>query len=127
MLSLKVFTGETRNERMQYAQDWRIRPDWSGVHCNTSPLRPVWLTYTICTGPKHRLSLLLARSAAAPAPDRRLQGPGLSPGTDCPTPGGKPLPGATARDVPAQTGANPTDDRHGAGASCARCCPASSD
>src|SRR5258708_37867667 len=66
MLSLKE---NRRNERTYDTQDWRIRTGWSGVHCHASLLRSVWLTQTECTGPGHRLSLLLARPATAPESD----------------------------------------------------------
>src|SRR5258708_37718171 len=115
------------NERTCSAQDWRIRQGWSGVYCNAALLRSVWLAQTECTGRGHRLSLLLTRSACAPESDLSPQGTGLSPGTDCPAPGGEPLPGATARDVQTQAGANSTHDRHRAGAPHAPCRPASPD
>src|SRR5712691_10422492 len=124
MLSLKE---DTRKERTFYAQDWRIRPGGSDIHCNASPLRSVWLAQTQCTRPRHWLSLLRVRSACAPESDLSPQGAGLSLGTDCSPPGGGPLSGATARDVHPQTGTNATHDRHRAGALNAHCCPDSPD
>src|SRR5438552_9147134 len=120
-----LIKGKDKNESTYASQHWRIRQSWSAVHCNASPLRPVWLAQTECAGPRHRLSLLLPRSACTPESHLSPQGPRLSPGTDYPTPGGRSLFGPTASNVHTQTGASSAYDRHRAGAACTYIRPAS--
>src|SRR5437764_15292496 len=103
-----LIKGKDKNERTYESQDWRIRQSWSGVDCNASTLRPVWLAQTECAGPRHRLSLLLPRSACTPESHLSPQRPLLSPGTDSQTPCGRTLPCPTANQDHAQTAATST-------------------